>query len=282
MAKRGGMVLTCGTAAGHLTSWRAASAKKGQSSMTTDQAATGSTNYELDALVNLRDLGGMPTEDGAVTASGVLYRSDAPHTGDRAPDGVGSWPPKAVVDLRDTVERGTSPHPLAGPDTSVHLIPILEDARSSEPGADGHHMDLVSLYQLMLARAADKLVEVFRVAATTDGPLLIHCAAGKDRTGVSCALLLRAAGVRRDAIVADYMHTDRNMFRVLQRLNLAPILPPGVEEEAVNELISTPADAIERVLDRLENHPGGAAAWLLDHGADETTLRNWQERILGA
>lgn len=232
----------------------------------------------LTGLVNLRDLGGLATHDGQSTRTGVLYRSDAPHAGDRVPEEVGQWPPAAVIDLRDGGERRDEDHPMSDM-TEVHHIPLLEALRDEID--DGAELGLADLYDHMVVRAPKKLVEVFRVTVEAGGPVLIHCAAGKDRTGVAAALLLGAAGVRRDAIVADYVLTDRNMLRVLQRLNLAPVTPPGVEEEDVAELISAPAEAIERVLDRLESHDGGAAGFLITHGATQEQVWTWQRRILG-
>ncbi|MDR7303149.1 tyrosine-protein phosphatase [Haloactinomyces albus] len=231
----------------------------------------------LDGLVNLRDLGGLPTEGEKTTRPGVLYRSDAPHAGDRVPEGMPQWPPKAVVDLRDTVEEEEREHPLAW-SSSVHRIPVMEDLRSG--AGRGTSLSLRALYEYLLDGASKRLLEVFRVAVDTEGPVLIHCAAGKDRTGVACALLMRAAGVRSDAVVADYVRTDRNMQHVLQRLDVSPVLPPGVEEAAVDELISAPAAAMEAVLARLDEHQGGAAGWLLAHGASRNEITRWQQRFL--
>ena len=239
----------------------------------TEQAANA-----LDGLVNLRDLGGLPTDDGASTRAGVVYRSDAPHAGDRDPEGVAQWPPRAVIDLRDTVEQGDQGHPLA-PVSTVHRVPLLEDVRDRDGGGSAG-LTLSDLYDLMVLGVPKKLVEVFRIVLDTEGPVLIHCAAGKDRTGVASALLLRAAGVRADAIVADYVRTDPNMQLVLKRLDVAPVTPPGVDDESVNELISAPAEAIERVLSRLETFDGGAAGFLRAHGVTADEVRRWQERFL--
>ncbi len=228
----------------------------------------------LDGLVNLRDVGGLPAGDGMVTTSGVLYRSDAPQTGDRAPEDMQSWPPEVVVDLRQPLEQGDREHPMAEV-TRVHRVPLLEDVKQE----DGDN-SLYTLYQRMLDSSHQKLVEIFRLALETRGPLLIHCAAGKDRTGVTAALLLGAAGVRSDSIVADYARTDRNMLRVLKRLDAAPELPPGVDEEAVQALISTPVGAIKGVLARFAEYEDGAAGWLLEHGVTAAELGRWQERFL--
>lgn len=233
----------------------------------------------LGGLVNLRDLGGLPTEDGVLTRSGVIYRSDAPHEGDYDPEGMPQWPPELVVDLRDSVEQEEQGHPLASA-TNVRRLPFLEDIREEQEELDEAAHPLSGLYQNIINGAPEKLVQVFRLALEADGPLLIHCAAGKDRTGVAAALLLSAVGVRDDAIVADYVRTDRNMYRVLQRLDAAPELPPGVDEEDVHELISTPTDAIEGVLTRFSEYSDGAAGWLVAHGATEEEIARWRERFL--
>jgi rhodanese-related sulfurtransferase len=231
----------------------------------------------LDGLVNVRDLGELPARDGVMTRTGVVYRGDAPHAGDRDPEGLPTWPPKVVIDLRDGREQGNG-HPLARRAT-IHRVPLLEDAR---PSAGGALLDLVELYEFILDQTSKKLVEAFRIALEADGPVLVHCAAGKDRTGVVSALLLGAAGVRSDAVVADYVRTDQNMLRVLKRLNVAPFLPPGVEKGAVRDLLSAPAEAIERVLARFGEFEQGAAGWLLAHGVTQDEVQAWRRRFLNS
>lgn len=235
----------------------------------------------LGGLVNFRDLGGMPMRDGTLTAPGVLYRSDAPHVGDRRPQDAPEWPPAVVVDLRDEVELNEAPHPMADV-AEVRAVPLLEDIQFGESDRLDDH-ELTTLYQGIVDQAAKKLVEVFRIVLEADGPALIHCAAGKDRTGVSSALLLALVGVRHDAVVADYVRTDGNMFRVLQRLQvLSPELPPGVDVESVRDLMSTPAESIERVLSKFAEHPDGATGWLRRHGVTDAELQHWREKFAGA
>lgn len=227
-----------------------------------------------NSLVNLRDLAELPTEHGALTRQGVVYRSDAPYSGDSVPEITSHWPPRAVVDLRDGHELNGWGHPLAD-SVTVHHIPLLEELRDSSVW-----LPLEELYLYMLTDVPKKLVDVFRIALDTDGPVLIHCAAGKDRTGVASAMLLSAVGVRYDSIVADYVHTDRNMLHVLRRLGEEPELPPGVDEEAVRKLISTPSTAIEGVLAHFAAYEGGAAGWLMAHGVTPTELTRWREKFV--
>ncbi|WP_344681764.1 tyrosine-protein phosphatase [Saccharopolyspora taberi] len=229
----------------------------------------------LDGLVNLRDLGGIPLAGGETTSTGVVLRSDAPYHGDRDPELT--WPPKTVVDLRDPAELNGRGHPLAAV-AEVRSVPLLEDVGDGDPDDTRHA--LTHLYEHIVDRAPHRLVEVFRIAVEADGPVLIHCAAGKDRTGVASAMLLGAVGARPDAIVADYVRTDRNMRRVLMRLN-GGSLPPGVDEEMVLQLASTPVEAIELVLSRFDQH-GGAAGWLRSHGVRDEEIELWRKRFVDA
>jgi len=88
----------------------------------------------LDLLANLRDLGGLDTEAGGHTRSGVLLRSAAPQPGDRHP-GLSSWPPATVLDLRGPGELAGRPHPLAAAGAVVHALPLLD--REVHAGPNG-------------------------------------------------------------------------------------------------------------------------------------------------
>ncbi|WP_277954391.1 tyrosine-protein phosphatase [Saccharopolyspora soli] len=120
------------------------------------------TTDPIDVLVNLRDLGGQPTGNGVVTRAGVVYRSDAPHIDDRAPEHLPGWPPKVVVDLRDSAEVGDQEHPFAAV-AAVHNVALLEDLQDTDPEDDGSAHGLTVLYQSILTGAPKKLVEVFRI-----------------------------------------------------------------------------------------------------------------------
>jgi len=165
----------------------------------------------LPRLANARDV--------ATAASGlrpgVLLRSDAPRSGDELPDGL-AWPPRTVLDLRDPAES-RKPHPLAGI-ADVRAIPIIEEASFQRLMA-GEGTTLADMYDEMIrSPEAVGLAQVVDAVATEPGPVLVHCSAGKDRTGVSIALVLALLGVPRDAIVADYVATEANMREVMARV----------------------------------------------------------------
>src|SRR5215211_2886388 len=132
------------------------------------------------ALANLRDLGGLRTATGGTTRTGVLLRSDAPYANDvdtgTEPAG---WPPAVVLDLRGAAEAAASPRTW-GSTTTVHSHELYTGAR---PGAIAPSDNLIDLYRNIVTDAADQIVAVVDLLAT-DGSTLVHCAAGKDRTGI--------------------------------------------------------------------------------------------------
>ncbi|OAA25388.1 Tyrosine phosphatase family protein [Frankia sp. EI5c] len=232
-------------------------------------------------LANLRDVGGMTTDAGQVIRPGVLYRSDMPRVGDALPVGDFTWPPPTVVDLRSAVERGSSPHPLSLLGSEVHIMPLLgeETGRASDSvGPDALAGGLRSLYTAILDIAAPRLVEIVDLAAEAPGPLLVHCAAGKDRTGIVVALLLRLAGVGREQVIADYLATGANMPGVLRRLRGQSLLPGArTASRAVSEVSR---EAVEQVLAIIDADPDGPQAWLLDRGASPDSIAHWRKRIV--
>jgi protein-tyrosine phosphatase len=235
-------------------------------------------------LQNFRDLGGLASSSGERIGGGVLYRSDAPRAGDPPPAGV-AWPPATVIDLRSPAEAGGE-HPLAGPDTQVHSIPLMAEAgivrlAEAPPAFDD---GVAGLYRRTLSHVGPHFASVARLLTASSGPTLIHCTAGKDRTGLVVAVLLSAAGVGREEIVADYVRTQANMPGVLARIASTPGLEDGpalVQRVAQNqpEILTAPAGAIEAALDVVEES-GGAASWLAQHGLSEAELEQLRARLL--
>jgi hypothetical protein len=233
-------------------------------------------------LVNLRDLGGLATEDGRRTRPGVLYRSEMPRIGDRPPTAL-AWPPRTVIDLRSAVERGPGPHPLTALGSTVRVFPLLgEDAAPGRHSAASSAMagGLRSLYAAMMEHAAPQLAAIVDIVASEPGPVLVHCAAGKDRTGVTVAVLLRLAGVVERDVLADYAATEANMPGVLRRMRGNPLLPNTGSAKVDKELVGTSVAAAEAVLAATGSHPRGVAGWLRDHGTSDASIQRWRARVV--
>ena len=240
--------------------------------------AVESLNQAGDVLPNLRDLGGLDTDRGSRTRGGVLLRSAAPLHGDRSPVLAG-WPPTEVLDLRGLDELGGVTHPLNGPRTRVHTLPLLKYPATGDATRDWSHIpDLRTAYLGFLQVGIPKLAKIVELVASADGAVLVHCAAGKDRTGVVVAVLLRAVGVSRAAIISDYEATKPSLPAIFARI--PPELTAGTDPTVLQRLMGVPREAITAVLDVLDGAEAGAWGWLREHGVSDTALVAWQRRIL--
>ncbi|MFW7413560.1 tyrosine-protein phosphatase [Demequina sp. SO4-18] len=228
------------------------------------------------SLANVRDLG--DASPGLVRD--VVYRSDAPMIGDSPPEGVVTWPPATVVDLRGPHEKGDA-HPLEGGARIVGLD-VLDAAAFADREARGALRSLADLYAVMIAPvAAATLTAVVSEVARAPAPVLVHCTAGKDRTGVSIALILRLLGVERTRVVADYALTQDHMPGVLARMLSSSRTSIGDTPLASvpKEVLRAPAGAIEVVLDAWDAHDGGVEGWYLAHGGDAEALTELRRRL---
>jgi protein-tyrosine phosphatase len=233
----------------------------------------------LNALANLRDLGGLSTSAGAQTRSGVLYRSALPIAGDEAPVTVPIWPARTVIDLRSSKEQAVTEHPLLSETTNIYRVPLLSDEDVAEMNLLSK-LDLV--YSGIVSNAGKQLVQVLRLAATAPAPVLLHCAGGKDRTGIATAMLLSAAGVDAAHIAADYAATEQHMESVLARIRRTdPSFAHGKNMHD-NDLARAAPETINRVLDRWDTYPGGIYSWLLDNGAEADAITQWVDRLVSA
>jgi protein-tyrosine phosphatase len=241
--------------------------------VTTAKTTANDAHATIAGLVNLRDCGGLPTEDGSKTRPGVLYRSEAPRNGDHAPTITlgGVWPPPTVIDLRSSAEVDGAEHALIALGATVHHVPMLEELSPEEIAE--HNADVPAMYRLFVSRCGGRLVEAFRAAVdSTDGPVLVHCAAGKDRTGIVVAMLLRSAGVTRQAVIDDYLQTNASLEDVLRQL--------GIEE--FDDKYRVRAESIEQALEVMEYHPDGLHGWLTEYGLRPEELTAWRERLVDA
>jgi len=233
---------------------------------------------------NFRDLGGLPLTGGGVTLAGVLYRSDALYPGDAAPAEAPLWPPALVIDLRSPGETaaGGCSWPAG---VRVDQMPLLRRAavvtgRHDSGSGPRRPVRLESLYLAMLQAVPEKLASLVGLAAHATGPVLVHCAAGKDRTGVAAAVLLMAAGVEPEAVIADYTATTPRMPALLSRLQvLGRRLPADADTHP--ELLGTPVEAITAVAERLTSWPGGPQAWLASYGGSPDDAARWRDRLAG-
>src|SRR4051794_31822960 len=201
---------------------------------------------DLEGAVNVRDLGGLPVDGGRRTAPGALLRADnlqalTPADVERLVDGLGV---RVVVDLRTGPEvelegpgplvadgrvdiRHRSLYPELGARTDVVAVDVPWRGRRVEGHPD--ETPAVRIYLGYLRDRPDSVVAALRDVARGTGGVLVHCAAGKDRTGVVCALALEAVGVPRAAVVADYVATGDRIGPIIERLRSSPTYAPDLD-----------------------------------------------------
>lgn len=227
-------------------------------------------------LVNLRDVG----DPVGPVCAGLLYRSDAPACGDPRP-ALTIWPPATVLDLRSPAEHQHRPHPLDQPGTSVIRMPLAgsliggPEAAISAVGAAPTRatFSLARLYERVCDEAAGWLPGLLGVAAAAPAPILIHCTAGKDRTGIAVALLLAAAGIERSVIRHDYLRSRAALPALTARLARLDPAHPVLPEH----LAGLDPHALDAVLDRLGPDP--VTALHRQARVSVTDLERWRNRL---
>jgi protein-tyrosine phosphatase len=133
-------------------------------------------------------------------------------------------------------------------------------------------MSPAAIYLMKLERFADRLVAVVRlIAVPANQPVVFHCAAGKDRTGIVAALVLGALGVDDDTIVADYVLTAEHMPLLVER-HRAVAAERGVAAEVGDPHFAAEAEAMRDVLVGLETKHGGVEGYLLANGLEPEAL----------
>ncbi len=238
----------------------------------------------LDGAFNFRDLGGLPTHDGAVTRAGVIFRSDAlHHLVPSDVDHLTELGMRTVIDLRSAVELDrTGRGPLEDTDMHWFHAPLSHgDAASGRvlpPAlAEG---DLGRHYVDSLAERTETLAEVIEHLATRDNlPAVFHCTAGKDRTGMVAALVLSLVGVADDVIVHDYTLTDDRMGLVMERIRASGDFP-----EPVTPMLASvgraEAASMETFLAAVRETHGDAEGWARDAGLSDDTLSSLRDVLL--
>jgi protein-tyrosine phosphatase len=220
----------------------------------------------LNGAHNVRDLGGYATTSGATTRWHAVLRGDAPHrldADDRARLIAAGL--TTVIDLRGPAERAAAPsifaHDAAVAHHAIALFSALDPVQAFA-AADPDGFDMGRRYCAALDRCQEGFARVLRtIANAPDGMILVHCTAGKDRTGLVVALLLAAAGVADADIIEDYALTGSlapGLIAELRARALALGTEPGLAERV---LASTP-DNMARLLAHLADTHGGVGAYL--------------------
>lgn len=246
---------------------------------------------DLEGAVNARDLGGLPTSDGGETRRGRIFRAD--NLQSLTPDDVallvGELNLRHVVDLRSNAEvslEGPGPLTRVPEVRHHHLTLFAEGGRHTDVEADtidgervlpwaervlDEELRVTGFYFGYLRDRPDSAVAALRAMALDDGASLVHCAAGKDRTGVLSALALEIAGATREAIIGDYVATGERLELILKRLRGSDTYRGDLDARPADDHMPR-ARYIEQFFAVLDDRFGGPLGWLSQHGwTDEDT-----------
>ena len=229
----------------------------------------------LSGATNFRDFGGYPTSDGRQVRLGRLYRSNKLSTlsaEDRQRlDALGIH---TIFDLRARHEREADPTCWSQGSLQVETYPsglkrpLVEMAEGHGGDEAGALALMAEFYGSMPRTMAHVFGGVIRSVANGAAPCIVHCSAGKDRTGIACALILTALGVPRDIVMEDYVLTQ-SLHRPASDMDRA--IAPSEKEQAMSSRF-TPAAIDLLMASRTEYLATAFATMEEDHGSIDAYL----------
>ncbi|MCS6802796.1 MAG: tyrosine-protein phosphatase [Chloroflexota bacterium] len=233
-----------------------------------------SRSLDLAGVRNLRDIGGYPTRDGRQTRWRTLYRADSPHrlteAGRRSLVALGV---RTLIDLRRPSEIALAPYAFDSDGLVRRAIPLLDDG----PARSLRSLDEV--YRTILVEGQARLATVLRTLIDSL-PAVVHCTAGKDRTGIVIALVLSLAGVPDEIVAHDYAltracQTDSYWDEARQRAAAA-----GIAWEDYQQLLICPPELMLATLRFLRHEFGGAERYARSAGLSGREIDRLRQAIV--
>ncbi|WP_147384018.1 tyrosine-protein phosphatase [Noviherbaspirillum sedimenti] len=254
-------------------------------------------NLCLEGAANFRDFGGYLADDGCIVRRQRLFRSETLSALTIADFGqLARLGLRAVYDLRSKGEREHAPTNWPAHFTPETLLMDLEaDLRSGDtalldilkrdPTEHGALLMMMEVYRSIPHSIQRHLPGLFARLGQEHGvPLLVHCTAGKDRTGVVSALILRALGVSQEDVAFDYLLTNKHRNLAAFEANIAAITEHMLGKSLPYAAVAVLAHAHEAYLDRsfaeIDREYGSFAAYLAHAGVDASLLAQARQRLL--
>lgn len=260
---------------------------------------------DLDGLANLRDVGGIPTVDGAAIRPGVLLRSDNLQSLTEADvTALLDLGLTNVVDLRSDYEaEQEGPGPLVRRGVTHHQHSLFrewregvgEDKPDERPEALPEEAlpwvdlepsvalenEVAAHYLSYLVDRPDSIVAALRDVAAAPGATLVHCAAGKDRTGTVVALALLLAGAEPEAVIADYAASSERVQQVVDRLMTSTTYADNLRDRPLESHLSRP-ETMAALVDHVDQTYGGVEPMLVRIGWTPADTARLREKLRGS
>ena len=241
-------------------------------------------HFAFEGCFNFRDIGGYLTKEGKKIKKGIYFRTgrqDRMSEKDLAE--LKNLKISTQIDLRkpeEILDQGKGPLENMGAD--YINIPIIPDGGSDQlsrlvgdTGISGKR------YLGYLEFGPESWLKIFEILANKDSlPLVLHCTAGKDRTGVTTAFLLSVLGVDRDLIEADYKLTNLDTERQADFIENSGGFPEGVDREAMILAAGVPEDAMKVFLDGVESRWGSVLGYLEEIGITKNQMNAIRDNFL--
>jgi hypothetical protein len=256
---------------------------------------------EFEGVHNFRDYGGYPVSGGGRLRRGILWRSGQHHgASDADLARIAQLDLAAVFDLRFDLERGS--HPCRRPEGFAGKVFFVDHA----PEPTGSDMVAPHVAAAQVARARDAAAMrammthvyttlpfrptqlaamrlYFSELAKSDRSSLVHCLAGKDRTGVAVAMLHRAVGVHYDDVMADYLLTNTAgdvEARIAAGAQAIRVRSGTIDPEAMRVLMSVEPEYLDTAFAAIVDRYGSEDGYLSALGADEGLRERLRERLV--
>lgn len=243
----------------------------------------------IDGSLNFRDFGGYPVAGGRSVAKGKLFRcgmlSDVTTSGWQAFETLHIG---VICDLRREDEVLQYPTPTNPPSADQRHIPIAPGTsvhlRESMTGEDHSAADRSKFMQEITREIARDHVpaytEMFNALLGTDKGFLVHCMAGKDRTGFGAALIQLALGVSESDVMADYLLTNQasDLITGIQARMSSQGMP--LDDETLEILACVKQSYLEAALDELNTKFGGILGYLEAAGVSDSAQKALKQRFL--
>ena len=210
-----------------------------------------------------------------MTRSRALIRSDhLGHLTEPGREALSAYGVTTIIDLRSPSELIRSPNPFAAGDTAEYIhIALIDDANMNNIGEAG---DMLQRYLHIVEKRPQAFRDIFDAMAETEGTVLFHCFAGKDRTGLVAAMLLALAGVSDDGIAADYAATDEQLAR---QYEVWIAEAPAEKRDVFRAELQCPPDRILGVLEYLEQRWGGVEGYLEASGVTPANIDRLSSKL---
>lgn len=228
---------------------------------------------------NVRDVGGYRTASGARTRWRTLLRGDGLHRlGAESHRTLTDLGLRRVVDLREAAERDAEPDALDGLELEAVWCPLNPWGLDT---ADGMHETLGDVYLALIEQRGEQVAAAVAALCEDDAlPALVHCTAGKDRTGIVIALALSAVGVSDTDVVKDFALTARYLGADMVAQMERRLARAGLPQVARIQIAGADPAWMTAVLAMIDDRHEGAAGYLLDHGLTPDQLERLRAGLL--